>query len=132
MQKETPRWGPCVHGPTEKHLQRGEFDWYASDAIFFALQWKEKRSEQLFIKLLHDPEDCTNANRREKNGNILRQQQERSRRVPWADITIDCVQTNCKQEISSYHGRTSRSTVCRQIVSFLRKFPPGRCGGGDR
>lgn len=71
MQKETPRWGPCVHGPTEKHLQRGEFDWYASDAIFFALQWKEKRSEQLFIKLLHDPEDCTNANRREKNGNIL-------------------------------------------------------------
>lgn len=55
---------------TDKELKRGEFDWYTCNLKLFALKWKDKRCVHL-LSNYHTPEDCTEVNRRDKNGTVV-------------------------------------------------------------
>lgn len=55
---------------SDKELRRGDFDWYTSNKNILALKWKDKRAVHL-LSTYHNPEDCTEVNRRNKDGSVI-------------------------------------------------------------
>lgn len=60
---------PCFK--SDKELKRGDFDWHTSDTKLSAFKWKDKRCVHI-LSNYHDPECCTEVNRRERNGTIVK------------------------------------------------------------
>lgn len=54
----------------DKHMKRGDFQWYTSDSGLAAIKWKDKRSVHI-LSNYHDPEICNEVKRKEKDGKII-------------------------------------------------------------
>lgn len=80
----------------DKHMTRGETEWFTSNTGLVAIKWKDKRSVHL-LSNFHNPEDYTEVKRKEKDGRIVP--------VP------------CPQAVSDYNSNMNYVDVFDQLLS---------------